>query len=527
MISVVWQYTGLPPDGMAGRITTNFQRSLTTMVNDIEHIEATSYTGFGVIKVFFQPTVDINMANAQVTAAAQTVLRQMPQGTNPPNILNYNASTVGILQLALSGEGMTEQELSDLGINYVRTFLITVPGASVPYPFGGKNRQIQIDLDPAALQARGLSGTDVANALAAQNLITPVGTQKIGGFEYAINLNNSPSAIEDLGRLPIRLVDGAMVYLRDVAHVRDGNSPQTNIVHVAGNRSVLLTVLKNGAASTLAVIEGVKQRVAEVKDQLPESLQIKLIGDQSIFVRSAISGVVAEGAIAALLTSLMILLFLGSWRSTVIIAISIPLAILGSIFLLALTGQTLNIMTLGGLALAVGILVDDATVTIENINWHLEHGKDVHTSILDGAAQIVTPAFVSLLCICIVFVPMFFLEGVARFLFVPMALAVIYAMVCSFILSRTLVPTMAMYLLKPHSHEDATAPIVESAGSVPARLLGKVRTFPRQLQRDADDGDVSSARLRHGIHGCSWSRRSRWCRSWGVTSSRRSMPGAS
>ncbi|HEY5757446.1 MAG TPA: efflux RND transporter permease subunit [Steroidobacter sp.] len=458
VISVVWQYTGLPPDGMAGRITTNFQRTLTTMVNDIEHIEANSYTGFGVIKIFFQPNVDINMANAQVTAAAQTVLRQMPQGTNPPNILNYSAATVGILQLALSGEGMTEQELSDLGINYVRTFLITVPGASVPYPFGGKSRQIQIDLDPAALQARGLSGTDVANALAAQNLITPVGTQKIGSFEYAINLNNSPSAIEDLGRLPIRLADGAMVYLRDVAHVRDGNSPQTNIVHVAGNRSVLLTVFKSGAASTLAVIEGVKQRVAEVKDQLPESLQIKLIGDQSIFVRSAINGVVAEGAIAALLTSLMILLFLGSWRSTVIIATSIPLAILGSIFLLALTGQTLNIMTLGGLALAVGILVDDATVTIENINWHLEHGKDVHTSILDGAAQIVTPAFVSLLCICIVFVPMFFLEGVARFLFVPMALAVIYAMVCSFILSRTLVPTMSMYLLKPHSHADATAP---------------------------------------------------------------------
>ncbi|MDY6946094.1 MAG: efflux RND transporter permease subunit [Pseudomonadota bacterium] len=458
VISVVWQYAGLPPDGMAGRITTNFQRSLTTMVTDIEHIEATSYTGFGVIKVFFQPTVDINMANAQVTAAAQTTLRQMPQGTNPPNILNYSASTVGILQLALSGEGMTEQELSDLGINYVRTFLITVPGASVPYPFGGKTRQIQIDLDPTALQARGLSGTDVANALAAQNLITPVGTQKIGGFEYAINLNTSPSAIEDLGLLPIRLVDGAMVYLRDVAHVRDGNAPQTNIVHVAGNRSVLLTVLKNGSASTLAVIDGVKKRVEEMKDQLPESLQVKLIGDQSLFVRSAISGVVAEGAIAALLTSLMILLFLGSWRSTVIIATSIPLAVLGSIFLLSLTGQTLNIMTLGGLALAVGILVDDATVTIENINWHLEHGKDVHTSILDGAAQIVTPAFVSLLCICIVFVPMFFLEGVAGFLFVPMALAVIYAMVCSFILSRTLVPTMAMYLLLPHSHAAATAP---------------------------------------------------------------------
>ncbi|MBL8267438.1 efflux RND transporter permease subunit [Steroidobacter sp.] len=458
VISVVWQYAGLPPDGMSGRITTNFQRTLTTTVNDIEHIEAHSYTGFGVIKIFFQPTADINTANAQVTAVAQTLLKQMPPGVNPPMILNYSASTVSILQLALSGEGMSEQQLSDLGINHIRTQLVTVPGAAVPYPFGGKSRQIQIDLDPTALQARGLSGTDVANALAAQNLITPVGTQKIGGFEYVINLNNSPSVIEDLGRLPIRVVDGAMVYLRDVAHVRDGNAPQTNIVHVAGSRSVLLTVLKSGSASTLAVIEGVKRRAEQIKAQLPDQLQIKPIGDQSIFVRSAITGVVVEGAIAALLTSLMILLFLGSWRSTVIIATSIPLAVLGSIFLLALTGQTLNIMTLGGLALAVGILVDDATVTIENINWHLEHGKDVQTAILDGAAQIVTPAFVSLLCICIVFVPMFFLEGVARFLFVPMALAVIYAMVCSFILSRTLVPTMAMYLLRPHSHAELSAP---------------------------------------------------------------------
>jgi CzcA family heavy metal efflux pump len=455
VISVVWQYAGQPPDTMSGRITTAFQRMLTTTVNDIEHIEANAYTGVGVIKVFFQPGVDISVANAQVTAVAQTALRQMPPGVNPPMILNYNASTVAILQLALSAEGMTEQELSDLGLNQIRTQLITVPGAAMPYPFGGKSRQIQIDLDPAALQARGLSGTDVANALAAQNLITPVGTQKIGAFEYPINLNNSPTAFEDLGNLPIRLVDGAMVYLRDVAHVRDGNAPQTNIVHVAGNRSVLLTVLKNGAASTLAVVDGVKRKVEQIRDQLPEQLQIKLIGDQSIFVRSAIAGVVAEGVIAALLTSLMILLFLGSWRSTVIIATSIPLAVLGSIFLLSMTGQTLNIMTLGGLALAVGILVDDATVTIENINWHLEHGKDVRTSILDGAAQIVTPAFVSLLCICIVFVPMFFLEGVARFLFVPMALAVIYAMVCSFILSRTLVPTMAMYLLRPHSHDEA------------------------------------------------------------------------
>ncbi|MBM0104455.1 efflux RND transporter permease subunit [Steroidobacter sp. S1-65] len=474
VISVVWQYTGLPPDGMAGRITTNFQRTLTTTVNDIEHIEANSYTGFGVIKIFFQPNADINTANAQVTAIAQTILRQMPPGVNPPMILNYNASTVSILQLALSGEGMTEQQLADLGLNTIRTQLVTVPGAAIPFPFGGKNRQIQIDLDPTALQARGLSGTDVANALAAQNLITPVGTQKIGGFEYVINLNNSPSAIEDLGRLPIRLVDGAMVYLRDVAHVRDGNAPQTNIVHVDGGRSVLINVLKNGSASTLAVIEGIKNKAEQLKAQLPDAMQIKPIGDQSIFVRSAITGVVVEGAIAAVLTSLMILLFLGSWRSTVIIATSIPLAVLGSVFLLSMTGQTLNIMTLGGLALAVGILVDDATVTIENINWHLEHGKDVKTSILDGAAQIVTPAFVSLLCICNVFVPMFFLEGVARFLFVPMALAVIFAMVCSFILSRTLVPTMAMYLLRPHSHEDATAsstnPLVKFQRSFSARF---------------------------------------------------------
>ncbi|HEY0683556.1 MAG TPA: efflux RND transporter permease subunit [Steroidobacter sp.] len=458
VISVVWQYAGLPPDGMAGRITTNFQRTLTTTVNDIQHIEANSYTGFGVIKIFFQPTADINTANAQVTAIAQTILRQMPPGVNPPLILNYNASTVSILQLALSGEGMNEQQLGDLGLNTIRTQLVTVAGAAVPFPFGGKNRQIQIDLDPTALQARGLSGTDVANALAAQNLITPVGTQKIGGFEYVVNLNNSPSVIEELGRLPIRVVDGAMVYLRDVAHVRDGAAPQTNIVHVDGGRSVLINVLKNGSASTLAVIEGVKRKAEQLKAQLPDELQIKPIGDQSIFVRSAITGVVVEGAIAAVLTSLMILLFLGSWRSTVIIATSIPLAVLGSVFLLSMTGQTLNIMTLGGLALAVGILVDDATVTIENINWHLEHGKDVQTAILDGAAQIVTPAFVSLLCICIVFVPMFFLEGVARFLFVPMALAVIFAMVCSFILSRTLVPTMAMYLLRPHSHEETTAP---------------------------------------------------------------------
>jgi len=450
VIAVIWQYTGLPPDPMAGRVLTNFERALTTTVNDIEHIEANSYTGVGIVKIFFQPNADIRTANAQVTAISQTVLKQMPPNITPPLILNYNASTVPIIQLALSGKGLTEQQLADLAINVVRTPLITVPGAAIPFPFGGKSRQIQIDLDSAALQARGLSGQDVSNALAAQNLLTPVGTQKIGGQEYQIQLNNAPADFAALANLPIMVANGTMVYLRDVATVRDGNPPQTNIVHVEGARSVLLQILKNGQASTLAIIDGIKRKVAEMQPSLPDALTIEPIGDQSLFVEGAISGVIYEGALAAALTSLMILLFLGSWRSTVIIATSIPLAVLGSVTALAAFGETLNIMTLGGLALAVGILVDDATVTIENINYHLEHGKTVENAIMDGARQIVQPAFVSLLCICIVFVPMFFLTGVARFLFVPMALAVMFAMVCSFILSRTLVPTMANYLLKPH-----------------------------------------------------------------------------
>ncbi|MBB5046185.1 multidrug efflux pump subunit AcrB [Rhodopseudomonas rhenobacensis] len=450
VIGVIWQYTGLPADQMAGRITTPFQRALTTTVNDIEHIAANSYAGFGIVKIFFQPNVDIRTANAQVTAISQTLLKQMPAGATPPLILNYSASTVPIIQLALSGDGLNEQNLADIGINQLRTPLVTVPGAAIPYPFGGKQRQVQIDLNSQALQARGLSGQDVANALAAQNLITPVGTQKIGGFEYTINLNNSPLKMEELGDLPIKTVNGAMVYVRDVAQVRDGNPPQTNIVHVDGNRSVLMMVLKAGAVSTLDIISGIKQKVIDVKASLPDALKINFIGDQSVFVRGAITGVAFEGVIAALLTSVMILLFLGSWRSTVIIAVSIPLSVLGAIVMLSLIGETLNIMTLGGLALAVGILVDDATVTIENINWHLEQGKDVETAIMDGANQIVTPAFVSLLCICIVFVPMFFLQGIARFLFVPMAEAVMFAMAWSFFLSRTLVPTMAKYLLHPH-----------------------------------------------------------------------------
>jgi multidrug efflux pump subunit AcrB len=463
VIGVVWQYTGLPPDQMAGRITSPFQRSLTTTVNDIEHIVANSYNGFGIVKIFFQPNVDIRTANAQVTAISQTLIKQLPPGATPPLILNYSASTVPIIQVALSGEGLTEQNLADIGINQLRTPLVTVPGAAIPYPFGGKQRQVQIDLNPSALQARGLSGQDVANTLAAQNLITPVGTQKIGGFEYNIQLNNSPLKMEELGDLPIKTVNGAMVYVRDVASVRDGNPPQTNIVHVDGNRSVLMMVLKAGSISTLDIIAGIKQKVIDVKDSLPDALKIGFIGDQSLFVRGAITGVAYEGIIAALLTSVMILLFLGSWRSTIIIAVSIPLSVLGAIVMLSAIGETLNIMTLGGLALAVGILVDDATVTIENINWHLEQGKGVELSIMDGANQIVTPAFVSLLCICIVFVPMFFLTGVARFLFVPMAEAVMFAMIWSFILSRTLVPTMAKYLLKPHLHH------AEGEGPPPSR----------------------------------------------------------
>ena len=481
VIGVVWSYTGLPPDQMAGRIVTPFQRALTTTVNDIESIRANSYNGVGIIKIFFQPNVDIRTANAQVTAISQTMLRQLPPGATPPLILNYSASTVPIIQLALAGEGLTEQNMFDVATNQLRTPLVTVPGAAIPWPFGGKQRQIQIDLVPNALNALGLSGQDVATALANQNLITPVGTQKIGNFEYNIQLNNSPLKIEELGNLPIKAVNGAMVYIRDVATVRDGNPPQTNIVHVDGNRSVLMMVLKAGSISTLDIIAGIKQKIIDVKDAMPPGLRVSFIGDQSVFVRGAIAGVAFEGILAAALTSVMILLFLGSWRSTLIIAISIPLSVLGSIIMLAMVGETLNIMTLGGLALAVGILVDDATVTIENINWHLEQGKAVEPAILDGADQIATPAFVSMLCICIVFVPMFFLTGVSRFLFVPMALAVIFAMVWSFILSRTLVPTMAKYMLKPHPHDAQGNPLPPPPSNNP--LVKFQRGFETRFER--------------------------------------------
>jgi len=450
IIGVAWQYTGMPPDDMVGRIITPYERALTTTVNDIEHIEANSYTTFGIVKIFFHPSVNIATANAQVTAISQTLIKQLPPGATPPLIVNYSASTVPIIQLALSGKGLTEQNLADLGLNFVRTRLVTVQGAGIPYPFGGKTPQVMYDLDTAALQSRGLTGLDVANALAAQNLTTPTGTQKIGDYEYTVNLNSAPSKITDLADLPIKNVGGAMVYMRDVAQVHNGNAVQTNIVHVDGNRSVLLSVFKSGATSTLDIVGGIKHMLDVIKPTLPDTLEVKTIGDQSVFVRASIQGVIREGVIAAALTSLMILLFLGSWRSTLIVTTSIPLSILGAIAGLSAIGETLNIMTLGGLALAVGILVDEATVTIESINYHLEQGKEVETAIIDGATQIVIPAFVSLLCICIVFIPMFFLEGVAKFLFVPLAESVIFAMVCSFLLSRTLVPTMAKYLLRMH-----------------------------------------------------------------------------
>jgi multidrug efflux pump subunit AcrB len=453
VIAVIWGYNGLPATEMAARIVTPYERVLGLIVGDIEHMESQSVVGIGVVKIFFQPNVDIRTATAQVTSISQTVLRTMPPGLTPPLILNYNASTVPIIQMALSSDTLPEQTLSDLGQNVIRPRLVTIPGAAMPSPYGGKSRQVQIDIDSNALQARGLSAQDVENALSVQNLIIPVGTEKIGGVEYSIELNDSPLSLDELNDIPIKTVNGTTILMRDVAHVRDGFSPQTNIVHVDGKRAVLMTVLKSGSASTLQIIQGIKDILPTLKDQLPADLKVTVLGDQSVFVNAAIGGVIREGVIAAALTCLMILLFLGSWRSTLIIATSIPLAILGSIIALSLLGQTLNIMTLGGLALAVGILVDDATVTIENINFHLEQGKKIETSILDGAKQIVTPAFVSLLCICIAFVPMFFLGGIAGYLFVPMAEAVIFAMVTSFILSRTLVPTMAKYILHKHDRK--------------------------------------------------------------------------
>ena len=450
VVAAVWSYNGMSPTDMSGRIVYYYERSLSAQVSDIAHIESQSMFGYAVVKIFFQPSVNINSALAQVTAASQTVLKALPAGITPPQVLSFNASSVPILQLALSSPSLSQTQLFDFGQNFIRPQLATVAGSAIPSPYGGKVRQIQIDLDQHALQARGLSAQDVVEALAVQNLITPVGSEKIGTFEWNVALNDAPQAFADLNNLPIKRVHGVLVYMRDVAHVRDGAPPQTNIVHVDGAHAVLMTVLKSGAASTLDIIAHTKAILPQIAASLPPSLKLKAVGDQSVFVTSAVMGVLREGLIAAGLTGLLILVFLGSWRSTLIITISIPLAILFSVTMLSVLGQTINIMTLGGLALAVGILVDDATVTIENINYHLEMGKPVHDAIMDGARQIVVPATVSLLCICIVFVPMFGLGGVAGYLFRPLAEAVVFAMIGSYLLSRTLVPTLANFLLKPH-----------------------------------------------------------------------------
>ena len=454
VISVVWSYTGLSPDDMVGRIISPYERTLSTTVNDIEHIESQSLPGMGVVKIFFQPTVDINAAQAQVTAISQTILKQLPAGATPPIVLVYNASSVPIIQLALSSDALSQVELFDLAQNFIRPQLTTVPGAQLPYPYGGATRQVQIDLDQSALRAHGLSANDIGAALAQQNQINPVGTEKIGSYEFTVDLNNSPKALEDFNNMPVKVVNGAVVFMRDVAYVHDGSPPQTNVVQLDGRKGVLMSVLKIGSASTLDIIAGIKDRLPGIEAGLPPGVKLTYVGDQSDFVKSSVTAVVREGLIAAALTGVMILVFLGSWRSTLIITVSIPLAVLASLTALSLLGQTINVMTLGGLALAVGILVDDATVTIENINRHMEElGEDILTAITHGAREIMPPATVSLLCICIAFVPLLALGGVAGYLFRPLAMAVVFAMIASYILTYTLVPTMAHVLLRNQSHQ--------------------------------------------------------------------------
>jgi multidrug efflux pump subunit AcrB len=448
--AVIWRYNGILPEEIANRIVLFSERVAQTTVNDVEHTESQSVNGTAVVKYFFQPDVDPDLSFAQITAVSQVQLAYSPPGTTPPFVLSYSASSVPILQLALSSDTLPEAQIYDLANTLLRTQLATVAGASIPYPFGGKQRQVQVDLDPRALRAYGLAPNDVVSAIGSQNLILPAGTEKIGPLEYYIKLNASPRQIDELNDIPIRTRNGAVTYVRDVAHVRDGYSPQTSIVRLDGHRAVLMSVFKTGKASTIDIISSINRKLPQIRASLPPELKIEAISDQSVFVRAAISGVVREGVIAGALTGLLILLFLGSWRSTLIITISIPLSILASIFCLSALGETINIMTLGGLALAVGILVDDATVTIENINYHLEQGKEVETAILDGAHQIALPALVSTLSICIVFIPMFLLAGIAKFLFIPLAEAVVFAMLASYILSRTLVPTLAKFWLKSH-----------------------------------------------------------------------------
>ena len=473
VVSVVWSFEGMSPSEMADRIVSNSERGFTVTVNDIEHQESVAVPGKAVIKIFFRPSVNLSMAMTQVTAMCQTILRGLPPGTTPPLVITYTASTTPIVQLGLSSKTIPEQQLFDLGNNFLRTQLTTVQGAATPWPYGGKPRQIDVDLDPVKLQTYGLAPADIVNAVAAQNLILPAGSAKIGSTEYNVEMNGTPDTIAELNNLPVKTTNSSTLYLRDVAHVRDGFAVQTNIVRQDGARGVLMSMYKLGGASTLTVVNAIKALLPKALTTLPPEMNIKALFDQSLFVRASIYGVLREGVIAAGLTAAMILLFLGDWRPTIIIAISIPLSIFVSVILLSALGETINIMTLGGLALAVGILVDDATVEIENIERNLAMGKEMKQAILDGAQQIAVPAFVSTLCICIVFVPMFFLTGVAKFLFVPMALAVSFAMLASYLLSRTLIPTMVMYIMRGHEHR----------AEEPKSFLGK---FQRGFERGFD-----------------------------------------
>jgi CzcA family heavy metal efflux pump len=474
VVSVVWNYAGLSPVDMADRIVAPSERGINITVNDIEHLESQSVYGLGVIKIFFRPGANLQGAIAEVTAITQTSLRQLPPGTVPPLIISYSASTTPIVQLGLSSKTLPEQQLFDLGQNFLRNYLVTVPGAATPFPYGGKIRQIQVDLDLPRLQAYGLQPNDIVNAVNAQNLVLPSGTVKLGPVEYNVELNGTPKTIAGLNELPVKTVNGSTLYMRDVANVRDGFSPQTNIVRQDGNRGALMSIYKIGNASTLQIVAGVKNIVQQSAQTLPPELKVTALFDQSLFVRASIQGVVREGLIAAVLTAIMILIFLGDWRPTIVISISIPLSIFVSIIVLGAIGQTINIMTLGGLALAVGILVDDATVEIENIERNLAMGKEMRQAILDGAQQIAVPALVSTLSICIVFVPMFFLTGVAKFLFVPLAEAVSFAMLASYLLSRTLIPTLVMYIMRGHEHREET----------PKSFFGR---FQRGFERKFED----------------------------------------
>ena len=479
VISVIWSYTGLPPSDMSGRIVSVYERVLTSTVNDIEHIESQSIQGYGVVKIYFQPSVNISAAQAQVVSISQTILKQLPNGITPPQMVVYNASSVPVIQLALSSATLSQTTLNDLALNFIRPALATIAGAQLPYPFGGTAKQVQIDLDQSALRSHGLSANDVGAALARQNLITPVGTQKIGTYEWTIDLNDSPQHIAEFNNLPIKVVDGAVVFMRDVAFVHNGSPPQTSLVMLDGRKGVLMSVLKNGSASTLDIIAQVKARLPAIQASLPDGVDLKYVADQSGFVRDSVTAVVREGIIAAALTGLMILVFLGSWRSTLIITVSIPLAILSSIIMLSVLGETINVMTLGGLALAVGILVDDATVTIENINRHMEElHEDILTAITTGAREIMPPATIALFCICIVFLPLLALGGVAGFLFRPLAEAVVFAMIASYILTYTLVPTLAHMLLR-HDHHGHD----ESGHGGPAKRPGMMRRFQQGFER--------------------------------------------